>query len=282
MAYFFFVDESGVDRQQTPYEVICGIAIEDRDLWTLVRQIKQLEKDILGTEYRNPNREIKGKKFLKNKVFRQAADMAPFQIEERTRLAKECLVDGEHAGKHQMIALAQAKLAYVEELLTLCNQYRLKIFASITTEPIRDTDGGGDFFLRRDYVYLLERMYYYLEDKRQEDQGVLVFDELEKTQSHILIGQIENYFKKTSNGRLRSNLLIPEPFFVHSDLTTGVQIADLIAYIITWGMRLRGMNKPARPELNKFIELIKPLRYLAEREVDTVPDMKIWSVCYVK
>lgn len=129
---------------------------------------------------------------------------------------------------------------------------------------------------------MLERMYYYLEDKRQDDQGVLVFDELEKTQSHILIGQIENYFKKTSNGRLRSNLLIPEPFFVHSDLTTGVQIADLIAYLITWGMRLKGMTKPARKELNKYIDLIKPLRYLTSREVDSLPDMQIWSVCYVK
>ncbi len=25
-----------------------------------------------------------------------------------------------------------------------------------------------------------------------------------------------------------------EPFFVHSDLTTGVQVADLIAYYISW------------------------------------------------
>lgn len=121
MAYFFFVDESGIDRQRTPYEVICGIAIEDRFLWSLVKQIKQLEKDILGTEYRNSNREIKGKKFLKTKVFRQAAEMPPFSIEERTQLAKECLMDGEHAGKKHMVALAQAKLAYVEELLALCN-----------------------------------------------------------------------------------------------------------------------------------------------------------------
>jgi hypothetical protein len=43
---------------------------------------------------------------------------------------------------------------------------------------------------------LLERYYYFLEDKPADPSGIIVFDELEKSQSHILIGQIENYFKK--------------------------------------------------------------------------------------
>ena len=127
-----------------------------------------------------------------------------------------------------------------------------------------------------------ERMYYYLEDKKNDDQGIIVFDELEKSKSHVLISQLENYFKRTSKGRQRSGLVIPEPFFVHSDLTTGIQIADLIAYIISWGLRLKGMTEPTRPELNEFVELIKPLRYITTREIGDIPEMKIWSVTYVK
>jgi hypothetical protein len=49
-------------------------------------------------------------------------------------------------------------------------------------------------------------------------------DELEKSKSHILIGQAHRYFKDTHTGRHRSSRIIPEPFFVHSDLTTGIQI----------------------------------------------------------
>ena len=41
----------------------------------------------------------------------------------------------------------------------------------------------------------------------------------------------------------RATLIIAEPFFVHSDLTTGVQIADLIAYCISWGLRFGRMTK---------------------------------------
>jgi len=77
-------------------------------------------------------------------------------------------------------------------------------------------------------------------------------------------------------------LVIPEPFFVHSDLTTGIQIADLIAYIIFWGLRLKGMTKPVRTEMKEFVELLKPLKYLTTREVGDITEMKISSVIYVK
>ena len=31
MAYFLFIDESGQDHRDSPYEVLAGVAIEDRD-----------------------------------------------------------------------------------------------------------------------------------------------------------------------------------------------------------------------------------------------------------
>ena len=47
----------------------------------------------------------------------------------------------------------------------------------------------------------------------------MVFDELEKSQSHLLTDQMRRYFADTVVGQQRSNRIIPEPFFVHSDLT---------------------------------------------------------------
>ncbi len=76
--------------------------------------------------------------------------------------------------------------------------------------------------------------------------GYMVFDEIDKSASHVLLGQVGSYFIKTNQGRVRSRLIIPEPFFVHSDLTTLIQAADIIAYTISWGLRLKGMNSPKR------------------------------------
>lgn len=282
MAYFFFIDESGTDRQDSLYEVLCGVAIKDNDLWNIITQLKGFEEKLLGTRYSGSEREIKGKKFLKKKVFKQANSFEPIPEIERTRLAKECIENGSVATRKHMAALSQAKLDYVRKLLELCAQYRVKIFASISSETIRETDDEMDGLLRRDYVYAFERIYYYLEDRKSDEQGIIVFDELEKSQSHVLVSQLENYFKKTSKGRQRSGLVIPEPFFVHSDLTTGIQIADLIAYIISWALRLKGMTEEIRPELCEFVELIKPLRYRTTRDIGDIPNMEIWSVTYVK
>ena len=77
---------------------------------------------------------------------------------------------------------------------------------------------------------LFERLFYFLEDNAAGEQGVAVFDELEKFKSHLLIDQMHRHFGQTAPGGVH----IPESFFVRSELTTGVQIADLAAYVISW------------------------------------------------
>ena len=105
----------------------------------------------------------------------------------------------------------------------------------------------------------------------------MVFDELEKSQSHLLIDQMHRYFADTMVGQQRSSRIIPEPFFVHSDLTTGVQIADLVAYVISWGFRMARMTKPARPELSQLSNQVAGLRHRAIRKRLGNPEFEIWS-----
>jgi hypothetical protein len=135
--------------------------------------------------------------------------------------------------------------------------------------------------LRKDYVYLFERFFYFLEDMGPNAYGVVVFDELEKIQSHLLLTQMDSYFKLPVRGRQRAGRILPEPFFVHSDLTTGIQIADLVAYILSWGLRFRPMTKPARPELAGYASQVCQLRHRAVREVGGDPHFTVWSFAFV-
>jgi Protein of unknown function (DUF3800) len=63
-----------------------------------------------------------------------------------------------------------------------------KLFASMVDIDAPKTSAYG---LRKDYGYLFERFFYFLEDYSSEGgiphHGVFVFDELEKTRSHILM-----------------------------------------------------------------------------------------------
>jgi Protein of unknown function (DUF3800) len=72
---------------------------------------------------------------------------------------------------------------------------------------------------------------------------------------------MERYFMDTEKGRKRRHLVIPEPFFVHSHLTTGIHLADLVAYIISWGVRVVGMTAPAREELKDYAYAVSKLRH---------------------
>lgn len=98
-----------------------------------------------------------------------------------------------------------------------------------------------------------------------------------KSKSHILVGQMDRYFKYTAKGRKRAEHIIPEPFFVHSDLTTGIQVADLAAYIISWGFRTKTLTEPAREELKDYAEIISRLRHQTKRDVATMKNFRIWS-----
>jgi Protein of unknown function (DUF3800) len=279
MAYFLFVDESGYDSGASPYGVLGGIAIEDRELWSVVKEVRAAELRFFGTSYSAGTRELKAKKLLNRKVFRLSTQLPALPPDERTHYAKDCLENGEHANLRQLTGLAQAKIAYVNELMDICSRFRCKAFASIVSKVSPQPAPGH---LRKDYAYLFERFFYYLEDLGPRAYGIVVFDELDKVQSHLLVGQMDSYFKRTVRGKHRSGQILPEPLFVHSDLTTGVQLADLLAYIISWSVRFQGMDLPARTELNPLAQRVLQLRHRSVRELNANPNFAIWSLSYIR
>ena len=279
MAYLLFVDESGNDKEPAPCEVLAGISVEDRDVWNLIEAVHAAEEQNFGCRYSRVKGEIKGKKLLKRKAFRHAAQLPAIDPDVRKPLAERCLLAGDSPTRDAITALAQAKIAFVSDVFTLCARYRCNVFASIVCHGAPRPTA---LVLRKDYAYLFERFFYFLEDREPEAQGIIVFDELEKSRSNILIGQMEEYFLKTATGRMRSRLILPQPFFVHSDLTTLVQVADLLAYTILWGWRMPGLfDATGRLELESLAKQVHRLRYRAVREKQDNPEFVIWSIAVI-
>lgn len=265
MATFLFVDESGHDQQDSPCEVLAGVAVRDLTLWPLVQAIRELENKHFGMRYTLGERELKGKKILKTKVFRHADSGYTFASKDEQReLAKKALEHGNGAHPKEYAALAKAKLDFVNEFPSVCAKFKCAVFACMV--PAKAPRPENPDILRKDYTYLFERFFYFLEDQSAKGAGIIAFDELEKSQSHILIQQMDSYFLGTHNGQQRSKLIVPEPFFVHSELTTGVQIADLVAYSLAWGRyRAPGQSGPARPELRALATGFEKLAYKTSR-----------------
>jgi hypothetical protein len=273
MAYLLFIDESGHDLRASPYEVLAGVTVADKDLWNLITTIQRLETEHFGQRITEGALELKAKKLLKRKTFRLADQMPAFDRDDRAQLAKACLAEGAAAQteqrqakptRRQLTALGQAKIAFVTATLQSCAQFHVRAFASIVA---RDAPRARGSFLRKDYAYLFERFFYFLQEQPGSPQGLIVFDEMEKARSHILVDQMRHYFVDTATGRWRSSQVVPEPFFVHSDLTTLIQVADLVAYIIAWGVRVGGMDPTsARPELTELARAVQALRHRSKQD----------------
>jgi hypothetical protein len=278
------LDESGTDLRSSPCEVLAGVAIRDQHLWNLVCQVQEAEVDFFGRRLTPGTLEMKATKLLKRKTFRMAAQQQPIEASERTALARSCLEKGEKskgkqptsaANRRELTALAQAKIAFVERVFELCGQHAVRTFASVVPAKAPRSEGH---YLRKDYSYLFERFFYFLEEQRIEELGLVIFDELERSQCHMLIDQMSLYFRETATGRLRAGRIIPEPFFVHSELTTAIQIADLVAYVVCWGVRFGPLKDLARrDELHTIANLVSELRYRTVRD-----ERPIWSFTVIE
>ena len=268
-----FVDESGHDRHEMPCEVLAGVAIPEDNLWNLVQAIRALERECFGGYLRDLHpQEVKGRTLLKRKRFRSATRNVSIQDDELPSLANACLRKGLIAGAEgrtdsgatqcEIVGYSRQVLKFVHRVIDITAAHNVQVLASVVDGASPRPEPG---LLRKDYVYLFERYFYLLETLPTRERGLVVFDELDKSQSHILLQQMASYFLGTETGKYRSSRIVPEPFFVHSDLTTGVFLADLTAYVLGWGWRLNSMSHPCRDELREYSDKLHEMQFRGQK-----------------
>lgn len=88
MAWLLFLDESGHDHKQMPYEVRGGIALQDEQLWPFTRAVQQLEQVAFGCSLNQFQKELKGSTLVDKKRFKFANQTGPMSAEERQKHAE--------------------------------------------------------------------------------------------------------------------------------------------------------------------------------------------------
>ena len=254
MAWLFFIDESGHDHRHMPYEVRGGFAIHVGQLWPFVRAMRHLELDCFGCRLEDYGSEIKGSTLISRKRFAFANQGEIFGNEERKALCRSFLAHGRRGStpnRDAFTAYGQACLRMAQEIFALLRQHGAVLIASaIPRGGSRPRHFRFDDYLRKDAVFLFERLFYFLDAKCEH--GILVMDETDKREDRRFVARMEKYFTRTAHGRARTTWIMPTPFFVSSDMACAVQAADLCIYAINWGFRLpsRGMDAPRRDEIS--------------------------------
>jgi hypothetical protein len=287
MSCLLFLDESGHDHRNLPYEVHGGFALHAKKLWPFVKALTTLEQAAFGDSLHRFQKEIKGSKLLDKDRFKFAAQGATMEDVARRKHSLGFLHKGLRnlpPTREEFTAYGQACLAMVRGIFDLLEQHEARIFATIIPRrlPVPEKLPAGlppEEVLRKDLVFLLERYFYMLEHRNET--GLLVMDETEKMQDRRFVRRLEWYFKEMHTGRYRSVRIVPSPFFVASDMAYPVQVADVIIYAINVGLRLPGMTESVREEVaTEFGPLISRLQWSGDGYRDNIP-FKTQGIVYV-
>jgi hypothetical protein len=285
MSWLFFIDESGHDHKQCPYEVRGGVALYSKKLWGFVQSMQKLELQAFGCQISSFGAELKGSTLLDRKRFAFANQGARMDDKTRQRHAMSFL-EKTHVQRpypkltrEEFTAYGQACLFMAKGIFQVLLDHDAKIFASvIPVDSTNFSNADKEKFFRKDHVFLLERYFYMLE--KQSEDGLLVMDEVEKQLDRRFVERMHRYFRHTSNGQYRANFVIPSPFFVSSDMTYAIQAADVCIYAINWGYRLAYMDKPARKEIaGEFEPLLKKLQF--KGTLDNLGGHQVYGIVYV-
>lgn len=266
VSWLLFLDESGHDHRNCPYEVRGGIAVHASKLRSLVQRLQAAELSAFGADMREYAKELKGSKLLDKDRFKRARQAGWMPDAARRKRARGFLTKGlekKVPTRDEFTGYGQANIEMAHSVFESLRACDGRIFASIVPRTIKKpTPFAAEEYLRKDHVFLLERYFYFLENER--DHGLLVFDSIDKGTDQRLVRQMERYFTKTQTGRYRTAWIVPVPMFVASDMTMAGQAADLAIYCINWGFRLPtlGMNEPTRPEVaDEFGPWLNELQY---------------------
>ena len=253
MSWLLFMDESGHDHRNMPYEVRGGIALHTSRLWPFVQAVQRLELDAFGARLSEFKTEIKGCKLLDSDRFLWAGQQPMMCDELRRKQCRQFLTKGserKQPSREDFTAYGQACLEMAKGIFELLRNHEAVLFAVAIPRGVKKPAGFAfNDYLRKDHVFLFERFYFLLE--REKKYGLIIMDEVEKTEDRRFVKRLENYFQRTHPGRFRTRWIVPTPFFVSSDMAYPLQAADVCIYALNWGFRLpsRGMDAPTRPEI---------------------------------
>ena len=260
MSWVIFVEEPGVHQVSLPYNVLAAIAVEEHLVWQLSKKLREAEVSFFGAQLEQQSPVFTVEDMLNERQIQIAESHPLLESSLRIRLTKECLVSqaGANSAMHG-VALAQTQIAYCRFVLELLRDFQSKALAVFT--PSEFSTFTYRDHLRKDYSFMLERALYLLRDQHFISTGILVFDPKRHSDDLVPISAISDYFDKTTKGRLRSRLIVPEPMMANSRLTSINQGAVLLSRILSWSFRLPNMKLPRRRDLDGFVKQCNRLRF---------------------
>lgn len=205
----FFLDESWQVTKNEKYKVgiLAAVQIKSHDYNECSKQFYVLKSKHLGAAA--GNKEIKGNGIFRNYLF---------DLEAKSIVSRE-------------LDLARDVFVYVKTLGVAC-------FASVVfAQKEIDLACANATQLERPFFFLFERINLFMKENRPGLKAKLIFDDRGIQVNKAISKSVSNFFHKSQAGQ-EFDSIVKIPLFAISTESVGIQLADMIAYIL--GARFTG------------------------------------------
>ncbi len=262
----------------SPYGALSGIAVEDSQVWAFARKLRDAQHQYFGRQLiGSDGRYLAAEYLLGEQVYDEGAQL--FDGASRPAHHQSDVTHTPSGGaplNEPAARSSQAKIGYCDFALGLAKDFSTLAFAMVfSTQSI---SVQLDTQLRKDYAYLFERFYNFLSTTKVRSTGVLVLPRVARGRTFVSQQSIVDYFTKTTNGRLRSQLILPDPLYADGDLGVILHLVEILSYISRWSVRLQGMVEPGRSEMDFLATRCLDLRY----SYKTDNGKKDWSFKFIE
>lgn len=229
-----FIDESGHPRpnDNTNRPVLLGVCIKETNIRELTSRIYKIKMEI----YNKSDVEVKATNLITRRIF----------FKNLTR-NKE----------------------FVDKIMDLVFQIDLNVFAIIMEKP----DVNPYFkegILPKQYFYMLKRIELYCQN-HQYPMAMVIFDEQDRNEDQKISVAFNNFLFQSALGKSFEKIL-EIPLFVNSQITPGIQLADLMAGIVRHYYEEELYNKKPEDQFQEWIDkLFNTIKHKTEnlREKNT-------------
>ena len=120
---------------------------------------------------------------------------------------------------------------------------------------------------KKAYEFLLERIEHYIAEFHPKHQALVVMDDTSKDLNQA-VAMKHAFFQRAGNQNVRFHHIVEYPFFTRSELSNGVQLADLLAYNVYRAFKDENLDYP-------YFKMLMPSFY-RRAEGSALDGLKVW------
>ena len=117
------------------------------------------------------------------------------------------------------------------------------------------------------YEFLLERIQHYMKEYHPKHRALIVMDDTSR-QLNRVVAMRHASFQRVGNRNMTFPAIVEYPFFTRSELSNGVQLADLLAYNVYRAFKIGDFGYP-------YFERVLP-NFYRRRDREALDGLKVW------